>query len=359
MRLYDGGVPLDSLRSLGTGPTAPRRQFTAAGLLTALAGLALFVWLVWKIGPAEIWTGFRQIGWGLGWILLLGGFRFAARAFAWTLCFEPPHRLRWADAFVAVVCGDALGNLTPLGPIVGEPAKIACVRRRVPVGPAVTALAIENVIYTLSVAAMLAAGTIALLFSVSLDTRLREFSEVTLVAIAVMFLVAGWVLWTRPAVISRALPGPLGRSQKITSRLDKLRALEHQIYTFASRRRAVVLPIVTAELLFHVLGVVEAHITLWMILGAPPPLLTSFILESTNRLITVVFKFIPLQVGVGEAASGFFTTLLGLGATSGVTLSLVRKARMGVWTLIGMSFLVYQGLSARKILADRELDAER
>ncbi len=86
-----------------TGPGQPRRRFTAVGLLTAGAGLALFVWLVWRVGPAEIWTGFRQVGWGFGWILLLGGLRFAARAFAWTLSFDPPHRLRWSDAFVAVV----------------------------------------------------------------------------------------------------------------------------------------------------------------------------------------------------------------------------------------------------------------
>lgn len=355
LRLYDGGVPpLDPPRSLAAGPT-PRRPITAAGLLTAGAGLVLFVWLVWRIGPAEIWAGFRQVGWGLGWILLLGGLRFGARAFAWALSLEPPHRLGWTDAFVAVVCGDALGNLTPLGPIVGEPAKIACVRRRVPVGPAITALAIENVIYTLSVAAMLAAGTIALLYSVALPSQLREFSEITLIAIVAAFAVAGWMLWRRPALISRALPGPLRRSPKITARLETLHALEQQIYTFASRRRGVVLPIVAAELLFHVLGVLETHITLWMILGAPPPLLTSFILESSSRLITVVFKFIPLQVGVAEVTSGFFTTLLGLGATPGVTRSLVQKARMGVWSLVGMALLVYQGLSARTILEDTEL----
>ena len=277
-------------------PPSPKRQFTAAGLLVATAGLALFVWLVWRIGPAEIWSGFKQVGWGLGWILLLGGLRFGARAFAWSACLEPPYRLRWADAFVAVVCGDSLGNLTPLGPLVGEPAKVACVRRRVPVGPAVTALAIENVIYTLSVAAMLAAGTIALLFGVRLPPELREFSEITLGLIIVMFAAAGWLLWRRPAVLTRVLPGPLRRSDGVTSRLEQLHALEQQIYTFASRRRGVMVPIVAAELLFHALGVVEAHLTLWLILGSPPPVLTSFILESTNRLIQVVFKFIPLQV---------------------------------------------------------------
>jgi hypothetical protein len=339
------------------GPKMPIRQFTVTGLLTAAAGVALFAWLVWSVGPAEVWDAFQKVGWGIGWILLLGGMRFAARAAAWSLCIEPPHRLRFADAFMAVVCGDAIGNITPLGPIVGEPAKVACVRRHVPIGVAFTALAIENVLYTLSVAAMLAAGTIALLFSVPLDWRLREFSEITLAAIVAMFLAAGWILWSRPALIGRWLPGVVRRSPSVSARIDKLHALEQQIYTFASRRRGAMIPIVGAELTFHALGVAEAHITLWLILGGPPPLLTSFIIEATNRLITIAFKFIPFQVGVGEVGTGYFTNLLGLGYVPGVTLSLVRKARMGVWALVGMLFLVYHGLNTRRILEDRELSA--
>ena len=150
-------------------------------------------------------SGFQKIGWGLGWILLLGGLRFAARARAWALCIEPPHALRFVDAFNAVVCGDALGNLTPLGPIVGEPAKIACVRGRVSVPAALTALAMENILYALSVGAMIAAGTIAMLFSVDLPAALREFSEIALGCIVLMFAIAAWLVWRRPAVISGLL----------------------------------------------------------------------------------------------------------------------------------------------------------
>jgi hypothetical protein len=78
---------------------------------------------------------------------------------------EPPHRLACRDAFNAVVCGDTLGNVITLGPIVSEAAKLAFVRGRVPLGPALTALAVENVLYTLSVGGMIAAGTVALLYS--------------------------------------------------------------------------------------------------------------------------------------------------------------------------------------------------
>lgn len=347
LRLYDGGVPSDT----------PRRQFAPAGIAAAVAGLALFVWLIWRVGPREIGTGFRQIGWAMLWILLLGGLRFAVRAWAWTLCIEPPHRLSYTDAFNAVVSGDAIGNLTPLGPIVGEPAKVACVRGRVPLGVAFTALAIENVIYSMSVAAMIAAGTIALLFSVDLPPRLREFSEAAVAGIVALFVIAALVVWRRPTLMGPRGPAasPRGTKSKMQTRLERLRAIEQDVYTFASRRRGVIVPVVVAELVFHALGVAEKHLTLWLILPAPPPLLYSFIVETADRLITVAFKFVPFQVGVGEAGTGIVTGLLGMGTLPGVTLQIVRKARMGIWSLVGMALLVRRGLTARRILEDTAL----
>jgi hypothetical protein len=117
-----------------------------------------------------------------------------------------------------------------------------------------------------------------------------------------------------------------------------------------------VVPVVALEVGFHALGVAEKHLTLWLILGSPPALLTSFIVETTDRLITVGFKFVPFQPGVGEAGTGLVTHLLGLGAATGVTVSIVRKARMGIWFLIGTALLVRRGLTARRVLEDAELN---
>ena len=325
-----------------------KRPISVLGVLTALAGTILFIWFVRKAGTHEILAGFQRIGWGLVWIVLLGGARFAVRAKAWVLCLEPPHRLDFITAFTAVVCGDALGNLTPLGPLVGEPTKIAYVRGRAPIAPALTALAIENVLYTLGVAAMIAAGAVALLYSVQLPVQLREFSEVAIAGVIATFIVAAWVLWRRPAVITTLLPA----SRLGASRVDKLRAVEEEVLTFASRRRQRLPALVALELAFHALGVFEKHITLWMILGAAPLLLTSFIVETADRLITVAFKFVPFQVGVGEAGTGLVTELLGLTPAPGVTVSIVRKARMGIWSLVGTAMLVHRGLSLRQVLSD-------
>ena len=68
-------------------------------------------------------------------------------------------------------------------------------------------------------------------------------------------------------------------------------------------------------------------------------------ISSPLGLITVAFKFVPFQLGVGEAGTGLVTQLLGLGAAPGVTVSIVRKARMAIWSLVGTALLVRRGLT--------------
>jgi hypothetical protein len=313
---------------------------TIIAVLTALGGLALLTWVVVRVGAAQIVADVRQVGWGIAAIVVLGGLRFLLRAVAWRLCVEPPHELRLGDAFAAVLCGDAVGNVTPLGPLVGEPAKAAFVRGRVPLGPAATALAIENVLYTLSAAAMIAAGMVALLFRFELPIALRQVGQAAIAATLALFAVALWLLWRQPALVSRAL----NAAPRFAPHASRVRRLEEQIYTFASRNRRVVPGLAGAEIGFHALGIAEVYVTLWFLYGAPPLLLTSFILETANRLITVVFKVVPLRLGVDEAGTALFTQVLGLGANTGVAIAIVRKARVLFWTGVGAVLLLRSGI---------------
>jgi hypothetical protein len=329
---------------------------TLAGLLTTAAGIALFIWLIWTTGPATVWEQFRLVGWGLVAIVGIAGVRFLLRAAAWIRCLEPPHTLRLGEAFAAVIAGDALGNATPLGPLAGEPAKVAFVRARVPLGAAFTALAIENVFYTLSVAAVIAAGTIALLLRGGVASDVRLAAEIAIAIVLATYVATAWALVRKPALLSRtvAVIAERWRSPRLQARLEKVRRLEHDVYTFTSRRRSAIGPLIATELGFHVLGVVEAHITLWL-LGVEPRLADSFIFETVNRLTTVLFKFVPQQPGLNEGATVLAAQALGYGFQVGSTLGIIRRARMLFWQLAGTALLVRYGISTRRILADEEL----
>jgi hypothetical protein len=301
------------------------------------------VWVVLRVGVGEIAADVRQVGWGFAIIVAIGGLRFLLRAAAWRLCLDPPHRLRLRDAFAAVVCGDAIGNLTPLGPLVGEPAKAAFVRGRVALAPALTALAIENLFYTLSAAAMIAAGMVALLGRFQLPPAVRGVGELAIAGTFVLFAVALWMLWRQPSLVSRAL----GIAPPLRKHTDRLRQMEGEIYTFASRHRGALPALAAAEIGFHVLGVAEIYLTLWLLNVTAPTLLMAFLLETANRLITVVFKVVPLRLGVDEAGTAGFATLIGLPFNIGLALAIIRKARMLFWAAAGGLLLVREGLSAR------------
>lgn len=324
-------------------PPSPRRSFSVTGVITAAGGLALLVWVVVRVGVAEITADVRQVGWGLALIVGLGGFRFLLRAAAWRLCLDPPHRLHLRDAFAAVICGDAIGNLTPLGPLVGEPAKAAFVRGRVALTPALTALAIENLLYTLSAAAMIAAGMVAMLVRFQLPPDVRGVGELAIAGTFTLFVTALWMLWRQPALMSRAL----AVAPPLRKHADRVRQLEEEIYTFAARHRAALPALAAAEIGFHVLGVAEIYLTLWLLNVTAPTLLTAFLFETANRLITVVFKFVPLRLGVDEAGTAIFAPLIGLPAKTGLALAIIRKARMLFWAAAGGVLLVREGLSAR------------
>ena len=65
----------------------PRRQaFSATGIASVVAGIALFAFVLWKVGPSQVWDGIARVRWWVLVIIALGGLRFLARAIAWSAC---------------------------------------------------------------------------------------------------------------------------------------------------------------------------------------------------------------------------------------------------------------------------------
>lgn len=333
---------------------ANRRRPTPGGLLAAALGLALFVYAIRHAGVDAVADGIARLGWAFAAVVALGGLRFALRAAAWMRCLERGHRLGLRDVFPAVVAGDALGNLTPLGVIVGEPAKALLLRRRAPLGRTLPALAVENLFYTLSAVLVIAGGLAALPFLLQAPGRLWLAATVVSLALAALLAGAHWVIRSRVPVGSALLAWLHGRGSapRLTARgAERARAIEDRMHALYPRRWSSLLPVALLELAFHACAVAEVFLVLALIGPRQPTLLDAFVLESTNRLIAVVFRFVPLRIGVDEAGTGLLADLLAFGTAAGVTLAIVRKGRMLVWTALGMAALVGRGLSPGRVLA--------
>jgi hypothetical protein len=292
------------------------------------------------------------LGAGFLLVLLVSAARPVVRSLAWTRAFTGEHSLRFRDALGAYIIGDAVGTLVPLGIFVSEPAKAALVRKRVPLVASLSALAIENIFYSLSVALFIFAGTAALLFSFNLPKPLRIASIAALIVIVLIIPLAFMVLRRQWKFLSGAVEF-LHRRGIARGFFERKRAgvrdVEARIYGFYAQSSSRFLSIILLEACFHLAGVLEVFITLWFISETRPSIMTAFLLESVNRFINVVFKFVPMRVGVDEAGTGMLAKVLGLTTATGVSLAIVRKARILVWTAVGVVLITLRGLSWREV----------
>jgi hypothetical protein len=310
--------------------TKQRRQHVITAVAAA-GGLALFTYSVRDVGTDEILSGIRRVGWGLVPILALAGLRFVLRAEAWRLCTPVNSRLTLRQAFVAFLAGDALGNVTPLGLIASEPAKVFLTRNHLATSESVASLAIDNLVYALSVVTMIAAGVVVMLLTVPLPFEVQEWSFALLIGLAVI-----------GAASLRIFRPRQGTAPSGTSLLARLLRLRQAVRDFSAGNPSRLWRAFAFDVLFHGVAVLEAYLTLeWLLGDASPTFAEAVMFESLNRVVTVVFKFVPLRVGVDEALSGAFAPLLGLAAASGVALAVIRKVRSLFWMGLGLLFIAF------------------
>ncbi len=328
------------------------RRFRLTGPLVALGGIALLVWSVRQGGATAVIDGVQRVGAaGITIVCLLGGLRGLIRAAAWRLCLDREHRATLRSVFTAYLSGDAIGNVTPFGLFISEPSKIALLRPRIDVEASIAALAVENLFYSATVVIVLIAGTAALLMSFEVSQPVKVAS--------LWHRCAGSRVGLRRSVDRlneasrqrrRRVDDSEGNRHAVWSKhLPSIRRTGDLIFGFVSRRRRAVLPLLALELCYHTVAVLETWYTIDLITGARPGLLTAFVLEYVNRSITVAFQFVPMSLGVDEAGKSLATNALGLGSAAGVSLALVRKARIVIWTAIGLGLLATSGRRGRQM----------
>jgi len=316
------------------------RRFAPLGIIFGLLGLLLFAYFVSRAGVGEILSNIQRLGAGFVLILAVSSTRYIVRALAWTRCVEPPHRLPFRDAFAARLMGDALGNIIPFVSVaVSEPSKAVFVKDRVPLMVGLSALAIENIFYALTVALFIFSGTATLLLTFSLPKGLRYASIGALVTTLVIIPLIYLLIRSQARFLSGALA--FLENRRVTAKLvgklkPRAQSLEDRVYGFYATSRRSFLSIFLLEMCFHIAGVVEIFITLLFISPVAPTLTQAFILESVNRIINVAFKFIPLRAGVDEGGTGQVSKVLGFARGLGVTLAIVRKGRDIFWSAVGL-----------------------
>jgi len=319
------------------------RRRVVATIAIAL-GLTLLTWQVRVTGLTNIAQGLAAVGWwGATGILVLSLLRFAVRATGWSALIPvdtPP-----GSSLAAMIAGEAAGSLTPLSFLISEPTKAAYLGASLPsigTAGALAALAAETFFFGVSVGIYVILGAAALLYAYPVNDTVRIAGIATLGFMAVSLAVATWMAWRKPTLAGSLIARvPIRRVSRLA---DRVRAFERTAYGSTGHASARIGVVVACAAMFHLFSFLELWLTLWLITGESL-VAAAFILDTVGRLTNVLFKMIPLQLGVLQVGSELVAHAMGLAPGVGVTVSLVRTMRVMAWSVVGIWLLARRGLA--------------
>lgn len=329
----------------------------SAHAITFLIGLALLIFVIYRIGYQSLLDSLSTVGWGFVLIVALNLTRHFLRAASMYRAVAPDHRtFKYRNAVAARFGGEAVNFFSFAGPFLGDATKAVLLKRNVPLTQSASAVIIDNILYYVTVILVVLGGVAGLLFNYGSSGSAMSRVLFAIVIVALMMF-AGLMV----AIIKRVKPlsriiGLLEKRdlapQFILKRRIGLLDVEKNVFQFYHDRRTDFFVVFGISLGVHAVSVAEVFAAL-RFLGHDPFVSTAFIIESLTKVINAVFSFIPGTIGVYEGGNGLILRTLGFTTAVGVALALVRRGAILFSTSIGLIVLLWRGAArgARRIAA--------
>jgi uncharacterized protein (TIRG00374 family) len=315
------------------------RRWLRHGLLAV--GVALFAWLLHRVGPGSVLAMARQLGWGLTLVVAVFAAQQLARARALHTCILRRDRPRFLDVVLIRLSGEGLQALTAGGAAVGEPVKAWLLTQRGLSGPeGLAATLAEFLVYKVVSAVVMVTALVYLLAAVPLPATLAVAARILLV-VGIAFLVAATVCIGRRIYLIGAVVSALARLPFVRRwPYDPMwtRRMEDHLLEVLRDRPRTLMTVIALSGIAHVLLVVE----LWWVLvrfDLPSPLFNAALIDAATKPMGGIFFFVPGQVGTNEAVLAAVFHALGLPAAAGVVVSLTRRLRSALLTGVGLAGL--------------------
>jgi uncharacterized protein (TIRG00374 family) len=321
----------------------------AARLLLLVLGIGLGATLVYQHAGA-IGEALGRVGWGgFGLYLLSSLTVYALDAAAWRLTFTgAPPKPGLGRFFNMRSAGEAVNKITPLASLGGEPLKAyLLVRSGAPLREAAASVAVAKNVMTIAQITFIFLG-IGMAMQIRPDKggALLGFGIFpgTILTAIIITAVLDWRLRRKgkgTAARPADAPGAPGQGEKEASgkgHANPAIELWSQVADFFwTNPRAF-----AASLLLFFAGWAAGALELLAgayALGFPLSVHHALALEALLASVNMATFFIPGNAGSQEGGFTFLAPLLGLSATHGVALAILRRCREVVWLVYGLIYL--------------------
>jgi uncharacterized protein (TIRG00374 family) len=325
--------------------TAPRVA-RALQLGLVVAGVALFAWLVHRIGPARLVADLRDFGAAFVVVLALELLIDAFNAVAWRRILPPGVPVGFWRLYFVRQAGVAINQLTPTATVGGEVAKTVLLRRYLPASTSAASLVAARMSYALGQAIIVVLGLSTIL------GRIRETPDLaTAVVVGFVFTLAGVLsfIWLQRRGIFATTVASVRRLGIGGALVERIAAggaaVDTQLARFYRER-----PLVFAEsVLWHVGGQLVGLVQLYFILhtlGVPASLVTCLAIEAFALVLDSAAFLVPARIGVQEAGRVLVFTTFGLSAATGLAIAVIVRLNQLVNAAIGL--VAFAALSVRR-----------
>ncbi|MGH9863692.1 MAG: lysylphosphatidylglycerol synthase domain-containing protein [Candidatus Acidiferrales bacterium] len=304
-------------------------------------GVVLFVALLDRVGWGTLLAEFRRMGWFFLLVLLVSAGRYVSRTLAWRYAFAPERELpSFLEMFQVRMAGDTLNYLSFFGPLIGEPAKAALMRREVPLAVGLAGAVLEAGAYALTSGFVMVAGLIPALIRVTLNEKTEQVGWLVASLLVLSWLGGRWLLRRRVRFLRRLLDlfsrTPL--RAWVARRRQRLEKAEESFLDFYAQHTTRFRLIFLWDLAAQAFAMLEIFVILGG-MGLWLGWVDVLILEALGKLISLMFFFVPARLGTDEGGQAVVFKLLEFGVARGVGLALVQRLRALVWSLGGLLFL--------------------
>jgi uncharacterized protein (TIRG00374 family) len=294
--------------------------------LAALVGILIFAFIIYKIGPDQIWQNIKKIS--LENFLILVALRilyWLLRTINWKVVLDAfEGKTSLLQLFIARMSGHAVSQLTPTAQVGSETTRVLmadCSSKKV----CIASVVVDKTIEAIAVVFFTIIGVVGIFFRIVLPIKLKTFfvAGVTIAALLLLFLffkqkkgLLGWVV----DFIARIKI----RSKFLEKNREKIRETDAHISSFYRNHRG---PFLRAFLLYSLLillWVTEIHLCLLYIGVMDMSFVDSFLITVLGNL-AFIFPFIPGSLGIYEATYIGLFALLGRSPGAALTLVLIRR----------------------------------
>ena len=305
--------------------------------ISLVIGVLLLFLFIYFIGPRQIWENIKKLTWqNFLFLFFLRLIHSVLRTVSWKIIMERYERKTpFFTLYAARLAGDALGYLTPSAQLGGEPIRAMMVNK----SNLEKSFASVIVDKTVEIANQIVLTIIGIIVAITLVPLPGKYEDVLIafvmgaaffVTLALIKQKQGIFIW-----IINFLKKLKIRFRFIEKREERIREVDAHISNFYKHHKKVFLFVFLLNTLIFLLWTTEIYLTLFFIGAGGVTFIKSYLIVSLGAFM-VMLPTMPASLGTYEITYVSIFVLLNLGVDKGMTLILIRRIIMLIYSGAGL-----------------------